>query len=127
MKDTACYNDRWQRIPFKRVAELLEEGQSYEEIAAVFGIPVRKARVWCWRARNEGYTARKPKSELSGWYYVENCAQRRGVARAGSMPKLLGPLDKEVLDWLMAQTPDGAIIADTIRAIVTDAYHEENP
>lgn len=120
------YNDRWQRIPLKRVAELIEEGRTVEEIAEVFAVPTAKAVNWCWRARKEGLAPPKLKAGASGFYYIDNRARRHAGVPPGSMVNVLGPLDEPMLNWLIQQTPDGATVADTIRAIVIDAYQEEN-
>jgi len=42
------------------------------------------------------------------------------------MYNLILLLDPEVLKWLLDETPEDALLIDTIRSILVDAYHEEN-
>lgn len=43
----------------------------------------------------------------------------------GTVGTLIRSLPEEVGTWLAGQTPEGSTMADVIRAIITDAYHEE--
>lgn len=58
--------------------------------------------------------------------YIRYQLQQRTYSQSlGSVKKLLSLLPFEVGQWLLRITPNDATIADTIAAIITDAYHEE--
>lgn len=44
----------------------------------------------------------------------------------GSMRDLCSGLPHPVGEWLLRETPEGASIVETIRAIIIDAYNDEN-
>jgi hypothetical protein len=46
--------------------------------------------------------------------------------RVGYIRDILVGLTPAQLDWLLAQTPKGGAVGDIIRAIIIDAYEEEN-
>jgi len=66
------------------------------------------------------YDARK-----SGRLEPAKVTQRRHK-RIGLMRDVTTALPPDVMEWLYNQTPNGAWVAHTIAAIITDAYHEEN-
>jgi hypothetical protein len=115
----------YPRVPLTVIGDLLKAGHTHQEVAAMLGVPELKARKWCWRARNEGYAPKKEKSDMAGRHYAENHYRRHGGPTLGSMEKLLGPLDIPIIKWLIGQTPEGATLADTVRAMVTDTYYDE--
>lgn len=45
----------------------------------------------------------------------------------GTMRDILDVIQPDVMVWLYGQTPKGATVAETIAAIITDAYCEELP
>jgi hypothetical protein len=114
----------WRRIPFGLVVEMIQAGKTHHDVAARFGIPTLKARVWVQKARADGLLPRKERSGMTGRHYVDNAYRRHKGPKLGSFEGMLGPLDRPLLDWLIDQTPKDATIADTVRAIVIDAYHE---
>jgi hypothetical protein len=114
----------WRRIPFGLVVEMVQAGKAHDDVAKRFGVPVRKAKVWIQKARRDGLLPRREPAGMAGRHYADNMYRRHKGPRLGSFENLLGPLDRPLLDWLIDETPKGATIADTVRAIVIDAYHE---
>ena len=53
---------------------------------------------------------------------VCNRILRLGLAKAPERANIFNTLPREQRDWLLSVTPEGATIADTVRAIITDAY-----
>ena len=90
----------------QRVIALLKEGLTPREVAIRTGL--------------------RP-GTISG-YAAWGRAQGQLSYRTKGRPELvISRLPPEVLVWLREQTPEGAAVEDTIRAIVVDAYHEERP
>lgn len=44
----------------------------------------------------------------------------------GGMVQMVAGLDGPVQDWLIDGIPEGATLTDLLRAMIIDAYHEEN-
>ena len=52
--------------------------------------------------------------------------KRKYGIKLGTMTELMKSLPTEQMQWLFEQTPPGGEVADIIRAIIVDAYEEEN-
>lgn len=64
-----------------------------------------------------------------GWPAIQRKAYKLGLKRNESpsatiIGAVLSDMEPKHLAWLEAETPEGATLADTIRAIITDAYWE---
>lgn len=117
----------YKPVPLAQVAEMADAGQTHYDIANHFGIPADKAQRWVRRARYEGYRAARVPPPKSNIDYIDNARRRHGSAALGSMSALVSLLDRSVVKWLLAQTPQGADVTDTVRSIIVDAYEYENP
>lgn len=51
--------------------------------------------------------------------------RKRGPEALNSLPALVKSLPPEVRRWVVAQVPEGATLADLLRAFIVDAYHDE--
>ena len=88
----------------QHVAKLHNAGVSMDAIAERRGVSVRTVAGYISRAKTAGL--------VSG--------------ESNSLGRLLRSLPPEVDAWLKAQVPPDSTITEMIRAIVIDAYYEEN-
>ena len=89
----------------QRVAKMYNEGVTQEAMAERLGVTVRTVGGYISRARVAGLV---------------------GGPHGSNVGRLLRSLPPEVDAWLKAQIPEGGTITEMIRAIVIDAYYEEN-
>lgn len=52
---------------------------------------------------------------------------RSEFVTGGGMVQMVAGLPEPVQDWLIDNIPEGATLTDILRAIVIDAYTDENP
>ncbi len=92
-----------RRIPHYAIANDLKLcGYSNAEIAAKLGVKTDTVRAYFSRARRRGHSGDYPP------------------------PSVIAPLPADIRQWVQSCTPPGAHIEDTIRAIIIDAFNEEN-
>lgn len=108
----------------EEIKRLALTGMSGRAIAAELGIQRTTVNRITMRLRDSGILPKfAPKSASCVVRY--RMRVRSGKEFRGSFRQILDHLDPKIGTWLVDQTPDGAVIADTIRAIIVDAYHEE--
>ena len=74
----------------------------------------------------DGYRPRiKTAMAASVAKYVAKRAKESGKSM-GCFQQIIGELPRDVTNWLIAETPKGEPLTLTIKAIITDAYHDEN-
>lgn len=108
---------------------MVEAGMPRQEIQQRLGISRVRLTQDVHLARRDGlltpFAKRRPPEESM------SVRMQKGIAEAnvagGTMYQTYGALTPQVQDWLIQQVPDGSSVAETIAAIVTDAYFEENP
>ena len=106
------------------VLSMALDGKTTSEIATALGIENNRVTGIKVRLRRSG---KLPEFEPSA--KAQNQLRRikaRHGNRLGSISKMVLLLDPEVLKWLLDETPEDALLIDTIRSILVDAYHEEN-
>jgi hypothetical protein len=57
--------------------------------------------------------------------YIKKSDPLYGI-KIGTMKGIIENLTKEQIEWLVKITPCKVLLSDTIKAIVVDAYFEEN-
>lgn len=106
---------------YARIVAMLKEGKRQADVARELGLPRYTIYNTVERARRVGdLNARSPKVD----YHFNKARTLHGAT--GSLKGLMRDLSAEASEWLIDETPEGATIADTIRAIVQDAYEGEN-
>lgn len=94
--------------------KLADGTRTRKEVAALLGTTDNAVSVMSTLLRNRGH-------KLT---YLNTERFARRVTNL-SVKSVLDGLDQPIQDWLMKQIPKDSNITDTLRAIVTDAYHEE--
>ena len=89
----------------QRVAKMYNDDVTQEAMAERLGVTVRTVGGYISRARVAGLV---------------------GGPHGSNVGRLLRSLPPEVDAWLKSQVPPGSTITEMIRAIVIDAYYEEN-
>lgn len=112
---------------YRIVARMLEKGASRERIAHELGLPMKKVISDVFRARQVGVLPEYIPITYKGPFGSIRWRLGRRKLRVGGMPEAMNQLTPETAKWLAEQVPDGATLAETIAAIITDAHHEENP
>lgn len=99
-------------IPWDRVVEVCGRVASNEEAAALLGTDRQTVGRWRYVARRRGLLPRfKPK------HYDRH-------PPLGGVTVVLDGMSREMREWLYGQVPTGGTLADALRGIVVDAYHE---
>lgn len=104
---------RWQEI-----ADLRAKGYRQVQIARLLGVTRQAVHDAVRRADDKGVVIE------THIQFPESYISKAGK-KSGSMGQLQRKLPTEVFKWLVDQTPEGAVVGDTIVAIIVDAYHEE--
>lgn len=94
-----------QAEQIQRAAQLRNDGYSTEVISERLGVKPTTVYNYIWIAKENGLLE---------------------VSKRNNMVHLLRSLPPEVNAWLKAQVPPDSTITEMIRAIVIDAYYEEN-
>jgi hypothetical protein len=117
---------RRRRIAKKRIlcAELHNQGLTKRQIAQRTGISEIGVTAHLKILRRNGDIP--PLELLDNENSMKSKFKNKGVP-IGSVGKMLTSLDPKVVDWLVAQTPQGAMAVEFVASIITDAYNEENP
>ena len=89
----------------QRVAKMYNDDVTQEAMAERLGVTVRTVGGYISRARVAGLV---------------------GGPHGSNVGRLLRSLPPEIDAWLKSQVPPGGTITEMIRAIVIDAYYEEN-
>lgn len=105
-----------------RVEECMAAGMGQREIEAATGLSAQ--RVYWLRyairdAKGEGGIDTRADAPIA-------TATRKGILCIGSVQASLRRHDRALGDWLVANTPEGGHVADTLLAIALDAMNEEN-
>ena len=58
--------------------------------------------------------------------YLNRLRQKTGI-RIGEMAPALARNDDAFTDWLLANTPEGSTLTETLISIALDVWQEENP
>lgn len=104
------------------VARMLESGMTRDKIAEELSIEITTVHAFVCQARNAGFL---PPIKGSGADRARYLMRKSGI-KCGTFNQILGALTTETADWLVSQVVDGATMAETVAAIITDAYFEEN-
>lgn len=99
-----------------------KQGQPQHAIAQRFGITRSAVRSVIYRARKAGDLAPHVTSAQQRVIYARDGLK---CLKHGLIAKALRPHSAAFADWLIAQTPEGSTLADTLVAIALDAYLEE--
>ena len=106
------------------VRTMVLDGKTTSEIAQALNIPSRHVVKIRARLRQDGDLP-DFKPSIQPHNRLRRIKQDHGK-KLGSVGALALSLDADVLKWLFDETPYGALLTDTIRSILIDAYHEEN-
>lgn len=105
---------------YDEILTLALAGNRPEEIGFMLNMSNRTVSEIMYRMRKTkklpAYSERYSASESKGRRVTES--RFRGLTRR------LEALPSDIQGWLLEQTPEGATVADVVRAIVVDAYHE---
>ena len=106
------------------VLSMALDGKTTSEIATALGIENNSVTGIKVRLRRSGNLPEFEPSDTD----VNRLSRIKAKygTRFGGIYKLILLLDPEVLKWLLDETPKDALLIDTIRSILVDAYHEEN-
>lgn len=88
----------------QQAARLRTKGHAISEIAEIMGV-----------------------GEATVKHHLRLSSRRGEPVRPDPATAVLEPLPQDIQAWITQITPAGSSVSDTLRAIVTDAYHEENP
>ena len=94
-----------QAEQIQRAAQLRNDGYSTEVISECLGVKPSTVYNYIWTAKENGLLE---------------------ASNRNNMVHLLRSLPPEVDAWLKSQIPEGGTITEMIRAIVIDAYYDEN-
>lgn len=113
----------------KEVARMIKAGMSRQEIRQRLGLSRERLTQDVHLARRDGFLPefqkrRTPEETLKVRMQKQIEAAKIG---GGTMYEVYGAITSEVQDWLVGQVPNGSSVSDTVAAIITDAYFEENP
>jgi transposase len=112
--------DPW---PLEEVARMSKEGMGNGEIAAALGTDRSTIGRWKHEARRKGML---PRFVPTGGYTTAQSEIRRKLrARLGSMAMILDGMTDDQMRWLLRLVPEDGTLADVIRGMVIDVYHEE--
>lgn len=104
---------RWQEI-----SDLHAKGYKQVQIARLLGVTRQAVHDALRRANDKGV-------EIENYIvWPEQYISRIGK-KSGSMQQLYRKLPSDTFKWLLDATPPGAVVGDTIAAIIYDAYCEE--
>jgi len=95
-------------------AKMEQEGVSREEMSEHFGVTLNTLVNWGVKARGMGLLP--PATGIRPYRRVP----------FGSIAQIIQSLDPKVRDWLTKQVPVDSNYAETLVAIINDAYHEEH-
>lgn len=85
----------------ERAAYLRERGHSIYEISEIMGI-----------------------AETTVKRHIQRAAKPGSNVKSDSVRAILNTMPAEIRDWVKEITPEGATFAQTICAIIIDAYHD---
>lgn len=111
---------------WNKVAEMLNAGKTRQEVKSELGISQRILTQDIYRARLAGAIPAfraSPTTPADKAHHL----MKNGGKRVGSLMLVFDTLSEETARWLIQQVPEGGTLAETIAAIMTDAYFEENP
>lgn len=112
---------------WKTIARLLAEGVDREEIRLQLGISRALMSNDVFKGRQAGVVSNFERVRPKARHAAERLRRRmeKDRIRGGRMDNIYSGLPPETQDWLVAQVPTGATMAETIAAIIVDTYHEE--
>jgi predicted XRE-type DNA-binding protein len=112
-----------------RVKELAVTGLSHKQIAEALGCPRTTVSHYMLKLLRDGeippVVVRKTIVSTPQDTRLTVLKRKYGI-KLGTMINLMKSLETEHMHWLFEQTPTGSEVADIIRAIIIDAYEEEN-
>lgn len=110
----------------KQVAEMLAGGATRRAVMDALKVDRAQFTQDVFLARREGLIPAFEPATVSvadkALYMMKNHRKR-----VGSVTLIFDTMTEDATRWLIQQVPDGSTLAETIAAIITDAYHEENP
>lgn len=108
---------------YERVALLVNQGKSPEQISNEIDCPIEKVRWAKASARRRKIPVKDfPKRRNKRMLY--NLLLGRG-SRLGTLSQAVEILEPEIQEWLATQVPDGATLAQLLTSIVIDTYHDD--
>jgi DNA-binding Lrp family transcriptional regulator len=118
------------RKPALRVAikQMALDGKKLGAIAAELNVSLSSVIYHVRSMLDEGELPRariRRGFAASGESVLDRVRHKHGVS-CGRMSDFVKSLSDEQLFWLIGQVPPGGTFADVLRAIVVDAYEEEN-
>lgn len=108
------------------VVAMYQTGATVEQIAATCEVTKKMVYRDLHVARLRGLLPRRAESirrdyPMSGYAYAQRICK---PSRVGSMRDLTQHLTPEVLKWLAKMTTPDGTLADVVRSIVIDAFHD---
>lgn len=86
----------------QQAARLRTKGHSINEIADIMGV-----------------------GEATVAHHIRLAKKRGEATKPDLAMTVIEPLSEDVRAWVVSITPNGATVGETIRAMITDAYHDE--
>ncbi len=113
-----------------RIKEMSMGGMSAQAVSDALGVKYGSVayhiRVMMARGDMPNVRVRRTRtSDPSPTVRLQSLRDRYEV-RLGSIKEVILKLPEEKQEWLVRQAPKGGTVADVIRAIIIDAYEEEN-
>ena len=129
MKDLPfkCRSEESKNIYLQILKNALE-GKTAQQISEAVGIPTNTAAQRMYKLMRTGMLpyarTRKFNANPSARVVI---ADLRKIHRtqAGTLSQIIDALSVEQAQWLFEQTPKGSTLAESIAAIVIDAYNDE--
>ena len=129
MKDLPfkCRSEESKNIYLQILKNALE-GKTAQQISEAVGIPTQTAAQRMYKLMRTGMLpyakTRKFNANPSARVVI---ADLRKIHRtqAGTLSQIIDALSVEQAQWLFEQTPKGSTLAESIAAIVIDAYNDE--
>jgi biotin operon repressor len=106
------------------VALLAAKGYTIPEVAAQLCISPNTVRAHAGNLRAKGVTVKFRRRHHYGSALLTRLDSRSDKTHGSVVGLLLG-MDEAVATWLLNAVPQGASVADVIRSILVDAFHEE--
>lgn len=109
---------------YDRFIELHNQGWKAADIAKEVG--TSKEAIYQMTYRLRGSRVIPPAEQATGLSAKVSKFRRKTGRKLGTIGQIIDPMDEKILHWLASQTPEGGSITEMIRAIIIDAYYEEN-
>jgi len=109
---------------YERFVELYNQGKKAPEIALLLGKEVGAIHQMTYRLR--GSNVIPPVSTSTGLSAKIGRFRRQTGHKLGTIGQVIEPMDEKILAWMAKEVPVGGTVTDLIRAIIEDAYYEEN-